>query len=129
MNVETMNATSLAYIGDAHMSLYVREYLLSLGYQKPKDLQVKSTHYVSAKAQAYYVSKLMGNAFFTDQELEIIKRGRNASTVTKAKNADVMTYRLSTGFEALWGYLYLTHEIDRINEIWEVVKEIGEVKL
>ena len=129
MNVATMNATSLAYIGDAHMSLYVREYLLSLGYQKPKDLQVKSTHYVSAKAQAYYANVLVTEHFFNETELEILKRGRNANTVTKAKNADVMTYRMSTGFEAVWGYLYLTKQFERIELLWEKVKQIGEVKI
>ncbi len=128
MQADAMNATSLAYIGDALMSLYVREYLLSQGYQKPNDLQVKSTYYVSAKAQAHYVKILMEQSFFREAELEIIRRGRNAHTVTKAKNADVMTYRMSTGFEALWGYLYLNQEQARLEELWEAVKKIGEVK-
>lgn len=67
MQADAMNATSLAYIGDALMSLYVREYLLSQGYQKPNDLQVKSTYYVSAKAQAHYVKILMEQSFFREQ--------------------------------------------------------------
>ena len=83
---------------------------------------------MSAKAQAHYVKILMEQSFFREAELEIIRRGRNAHTVTKAKNADVMTYRMSTGFEALWGYLYLNQEQARLEELWEAVKKIGEVK-
>lgn len=122
MEILGLNGTTLAFIGDAVMSLKVREYLVEQGYQRPNALQKESVKYVSAKAQANFLMKLMEEEFFTDEEKMIIKRGRNARMDSMAKNADVATYRLSTGFEALWGYLYLTKRLERIDEIWGKIK-------
>lgn len=127
MDIIAYNGTTLAYIGDAVMSLKVREYLVSLGYQKPKELQTRSIAYVSAKAQASFLLTLQEEKFFTEEEESIIKRGRNTKTQSIAKNADVVTYRLSTGFEALWGYLYLTQQKDRLDELWNKVIQLGEM--
>lgn len=121
MEVQGLNGTTLAFIGDAVMSLKVREHLVNLGYQRPNDLQKKSVKFVSAKAQANFLMALMNSGFFTEAEEVIIKRGRNARIDSKAKNADVITYRLSTGFEALWGYLHLTGQNERIEEIWHTM--------
>lgn len=126
MEIREYNATSLAYMGDAVMSLYVRELLLSKGYQKPKVLQQESIRYVSAKAQAAFVKALQEQAFFTDEEWKIILRGRNTHTKSKAKNADVMEYRYATGLEALFGYLYLTKQEERLHLLWEQIKQLGE---
>lgn len=126
MEVQGLNGTTLAFIGDAIMSLKVREYLVELGYQRPNDLQKRSVRYVSAKAQANFLSLLLEEGFFTEAEITIIKRGRNSKSDSIAKNADVVTYRMSTGFEALWGYLYLTNQHDRLQELWEKVKMIEE---
>ncbi|MGL5541081.1 MAG: Mini-ribonuclease 3 [Erysipelotrichaceae bacterium] len=126
MEVQGLNGTTLAFIGDAIMSLKVREYLVELGYQRPNDLQKRSVRYVSAKAQANFLSFLLEEGFFTESEITIIKRGRNSKSDSIAKNADVVTYRMSTGFEALWGYLYLTNQHDRLQELWEKVKMIEE---
>lgn len=123
---KTMNGVTLAFIGDAVMSLKVREYLVSQGCQKTDVLQKRSVHWVSAKAQANYLRKLQEQSFFSEAETEIILRGRNANTGTKAKNADIITYRLSTGFEALWGYLYLGGQSERLEKLWEAVKQLGE---
>lgn len=121
MEVQGLNGTTLAFIGDAVMSLKVREHLVNLGYQRPNDLQKKSVKFVSAKAQANFLMALVNSGFFTEAEEVIIKRGRNARIESKAKNADVITYRLSTGFEALWGYLHLTGQNERIEEIWQTM--------
>lgn len=126
MEIQGLNGTTLAFIGDAIMSLKVREYLVELGYQRPNDLQKRSVRYVSAKAQANFLSFLLEEGFFTESEITIIKRGRNSKSDSIAKNADVVTYRMSTGFEALWGYLYLTNQHDRLQELWEKVKMIEE---
>lgn len=123
---KTMNGVTLAFIGDAVMSLKVREYLVAKGCQKTDVLQKRSVRWVSAKAQASFLRKLQDQAFFTEAETDIILRGRNANTGTKAKNADIITYRLSTGFEALWGYLYLGGQSERLEELWEAVKQLGE---
>ena len=121
MEIVPYNGTTLAFIGDAVMTLKIRELLVSKGYQKPNDLQKLTAKYVSAKAQADYLTQLMDNNFFTEEELEIIKRGRNSQTKTIAKNADVITYRLATGFEAIIGYFYLMNKNDRLNELWNTI--------
>ena len=96
MEIQEYNGTSLAYMGDAVMSLYVRELLLSKGYQKSKDLQKFSEAWVSAKAQAGFLNQLETEGFFTEEEWAIVLRGRNTNPKSKAKNADVITYRKAT---------------------------------
>ena len=119
MEIVPYNGTTLAFIGDADMTLYITEKLVKQGYQKPNDLQKMTAQYVSAKAQANYLTKLIDLGFFDEEELDIIKRGRNAQTKTIAKNADVITYRLATGFEAIIGYYYLTGNASKLNELWD----------
>lgn len=127
MNPKTMSPLALAFMGDALMSLKVREYVLSLGYAKPNDFQRLTIKFVSAKAQAEFMNNLMEREFFTEEELLIFKRGRNAKSLTVPKNTDVLTYKVSTGFEALWGYLYLNGQEDRIDEMFELIKEMREI--
>lgn len=126
MEIVPYNGTTLAFIGDAIMTLKVRQMLVSLGYQKPNDLQKKTAKWVSAKAQANYLSKLLEMNFFTEDELRIIKRGRNAQTATIAKNADVATYRMATGLEAIFGYYQLANETQRLEELWMEIVKLGE---
>ena len=104
MEVVNYNGTSLAFIGDAWMSLQVRLYMLEKGFQKPGILQKKCSEWVCAGAQAKMLLELQEQGFFTEEEEAIIQRGRNASIRTFAKSADVMTYRHSTAFEAVMGY-------------------------
>ena len=108
------------------MSLLVREMLLAQGWQKSKILQKKSESWVSAKAQAYFLIQLKERAFFSEEEYAIVLRGRNTHSASKAKNADVTTYRMSTGLEALFGWLYLTHQEARLQALWEEIQKIGE---
>lgn len=126
MEIKEYNGTSLAYMGDAVMSIYVREYLLSKGYQKSKTLQKMSEQWVSAKAQAVFLNQLEKENFFSDEEWSIVLRGRNTNPKTKAKNADVITYRKATGLEAIFGWLYLTRQEERLNQLWLKICEIGE---
>ncbi|MGN1344670.1 MAG: Mini-ribonuclease 3 [Traorella sp.] len=126
MEIIPYNGTTLAFIGDAVMTLWIREYLVKQGYQKPNDLQKMTSHYVSAKAQANYLNHLLEQNFFDEDEMEIIKRGRNAQTKTVAKNADVMTYRLATGFEAIIGYFYLYQKVERLGKLWDAILLLGE---
>lgn len=126
MEIKEYNGTSLAYMGDAVMSMYVREYLLSKGYQKSKVLQKMSEQWVSAKAQAVFLNQLEKENFFSDEEWAIVLRGRNTNPKTKAKNADVITYRKATGLEAIFGWLYLTRQEERLNQLWLRIREIGE---
>ena len=109
----------LAYLGDSVYELYVRKYLIDSGIAKVNDLQNKSLEYVSAKSQRKIFEELENNNFLTEEELEIIKWGRNAKGRV-SKTTDIVTYRTSTGFECLIGYLYL-HNEERLKEVMQEV--------
>ncbi|MEI7667760.1 MAG: ribonuclease III domain-containing protein [Erysipelotrichaceae bacterium] len=117
-----MNGAQLAFIGDAIISLYVREYLLSLGLTQSKQLQETSVKYVSAKAQSLFMMSLLDLKILSDDELLIYKRGRNHKSESQAKNTDVVTYRQATGLEALFGYWYLNQNETRLKQIWDIMK-------
>lgn len=127
----TLSGQTLAYLGDAVYEVYIRRHLIKGGVVKPQVLQRDATHYVSAKAQAGLITKLQKDSLLTDEELTAFKRGRNAKTHTKAKNTSLKTYQLSTGFEAVWGYLDLAGKDARVKELTEwCIKTVedGEVK-
>ena len=119
MNVDEMTGSVLAFIGDAVMTLKVREYLVSLGYTKAKQLQEKSINYVSAKAQSAFISKFLPN--LSEEEMLIYKRGRNYKSHSTPKNTDSADYHAATGLEALWGYWHLTQQDQRIAEVFEIM--------
>jgi ribonuclease-3 family protein len=124
MKLEEYNGNSLAFIGDALLSLWVREYLVSMGITKSDELQKKSVRYVSANSQAAFMQILLDEQYLTEDEHRIYLRGRNHKSQSKAKNADVVTYRVATGFEALVGYLYLAQNENRLRQIWDKYKTI-----
>ncbi len=117
MDIDTINVIVLAYMGDAVYDTYIRKKLISLGIQKVEGLQNKAIEYVSAKGQVKILNYLMDNNILSNEELDIVKRGRNNKRSSHPKNTDILTYKLSTGFEALIGYLYLSNKIDRLEEI------------
>lgn len=120
VDIDQLNALTLAYIGDAEYERYVRTFLIFQGKTKPHQLHKEATKYVSAKAQAAILHRLMEQKLFTEQEIRIIKRGRNAKSGTAPKNTDVQTYRHSTALEALVGYHYLKGDYERLEEIFQV---------
>ena len=115
-----MNPITLAYIGDAVYELYIREYLIKEGIVKVNELQKMSLKYVSAVSQRKHVEALISNKLLTDEEIEIYKRGRNAHG-GKAKNTDIVTYKIATGLECLIGKLYLNKNEKRIKEIMDFI--------
>ena len=117
MDIDTINVIVLAYMGDAVYDTYIRKKLIGLGIQKVEELQNKAIEYVSAKGQVKILNYLINNNILSDEELDIVKRGRNNKRSSHPKNTDILTYKLSTGFEALSGYLYLSNKIDRLEEI------------
>lgn len=125
MEIVPYNGTTLAFIGDAIMTLKVREMLVRQGLQKPNDLQKTTAKWVSAKAQAYYLQVLLEKDFFDEEDLLIIKRGRNSQTQTIAKNADVKTYRMATGLEAIMGYYYLMDKMWKMELLWNEILVLG----
>lgn len=119
LDVRQLNALALAFMGDAVLDMYVRRRLLEKGTVRPNRLHQEAKSYVSAKAQAEIVHELLETNFFTEEEVNVFKRGRNAKSGTIPKNTDVNTYRHSTGFEAILGYHYLNEEHDRLQQILE----------
>ena len=116
-DVNLINGIALAFEGDAVYSMYIRRHLIFQGLTKPNQLHREATKYVSAKAQAYLISLMLEEGILTEKEEDIYKRGRNANSHTKAKNTDIVTYRMSTGFEAVMGYLHMTEAVERLEEL------------
>ena len=116
-DVNLINGVALAFEGDAVYSMYIRRHLIFQGLTKPNQLHREATKYVSAKAQANLISLMLEEGILTEKEEDIYKRGRNANSHTKAKNTDIVTYRMSTGFEAVMGYLHMTEAIERLEEL------------
>jgi len=116
-DVNLINGIALAFEGDAVYSMYIRRHLIFQGLTKPNQLHREATKYVSAKAQANLISLMLEEGILTEKEEDIYKRGRNANSHTKAKNTDIVTYRMSTGFEAVMGYLHMTKSIERLEEL------------
>ena len=116
-DINLINGIALAFEGDAVYSMYIRRHLIFQGLTKPNQLHREATKYVSAKAQANLISLMLEEGILTEKEEDIYKRGRNANSHTKAKNTDIVTYRMSTGFEAVMGYLHMTEAIERLEEL------------
>lgn len=117
MDINTINIISIAYLGDAIFEIYIRESLIKKGIAKVEDLTKEATKYVSAKGQATILKNLLDENYFTEEELDIIKRGRNYKRSSHPKHTDIITYKYSTGFEALIGYLYLSNKQERLSQI------------
>lgn len=125
MDTRNINVITLAYLGDAIYEVYIRKYLIEKGIALVEDLQKEAVKYVSAKGQSLILNKLEKINFFEEEEINVIRRGRNYKRGNHPKNTDIITYKNSTGFEALIGYLYLKGKIDRLDEI---INKILEVK-
>ena len=113
--INTLSPLTWAYVGDSVYELFIRMHLVNTTKLKPHKLHIEAIKYVKAKAQADILQKL--DKTLTDKEKEIVKRGRNAENHHLPKNATVQEYMHSTGFEALIGYLYLTKQDERLEEI------------
>ena len=116
-----MNVITLAYLGDAIYEVYVREYLIKMGIAKVEDLQREAVKYVSAKSQAKILTYLIENVLHNDEEKLVVKRGRNYKRASHPKNTDIITYKMSSGFEAMIGYLYLNNKKERLDLIMNYV--------
>lgn len=121
MDINTINIVALAYLGDSIYEVYIRESLIKKGIAKVEELTKTATTYVSAKGQANILKALMEKNYFTEEELDIIKRGRNYKRSSHPKHTDIITYKYSTGFEALIGYLYLSNK-KRLQEVLEEIE-------
>lgn len=109
MEIKQISSNSLSFIGDAVYTLHVREHFLNQKIQKPKDLQKICNMFNSAAGQAKAFNYLSEISFFTEEDIEIYKRGRNAIRHIP-KNGNRVTYEIASGLEAITGYMYLTND-------------------
>ena len=114
-----MSALGLAHIGDGVYELMVRSFLCKEGVSTAKGLHKKTVALVSAKAQAAGAAVLTDR--LTDAERDVFLRGRNAKVHSSPKGADLETYHAATALECLFGYLFLSGEYDRLNELFELI--------
>ena len=114
-----LNGLTLAYIGDAVYEVLVRETLVRSGITKVENLHQQAIMFTSAEGQSKAYEIVFDH--LTDKERSILKRGRNAKTDRRARNASVKDYKQATGFEALIGYLHLNGEYQRMAELFKLV--------
>ena len=118
MHYESLNGLTLAYLGDAVLEVQTRKRLLSLGITDLKTLNKSALSYVRAVDQSAAMERLLPH--LSDDEEAIFKRGRNSHGVSAPKSATVVQYRRATGMEALFGWLYLKGENERIETLFEL---------
>ena len=120
-NPEQLSPLTLAFIGDSVFDLFVRERLICLANRPVNALHSLAVTQVKASAQAVAAKKIAG--VLSEKELSVFKRGRNAHTNHKAKNATESDYHYATGLEALFGYLYLSGKLERLRELFDLIEE------
>ena len=106
-----------AYIGDCIYEIYIRMQLVNNTKLHPHELHVETTKYVKAQAPAQVLTKI--EEILTEEEKEIVRRGRNAQNHHLPKNSSLAEYSKATAFEALIGYLYLSKQDERLSQILE----------
>ena len=126
INAKLLNPLSLAYVGDAVLDQHVRTYIILKLQSKPNRLHQEAKRFVSAKSQAITLEALIETKWFTEEETDILKRGRNAKSYTKAKNTDVQTYRKSSALEAVIGFLYLEGQTERLHTLLDQIVKLVE---
>lgn len=121
MTVNEINVLVLAYLGDTIYENYIRRFLIAKGIAKVDALQKEAVKYVSAKAQANFLEEMLEKESLLDEEVNVVKRARNYKTTSHPKNCDIVTYKYATGLEALIGYLDLSDNKERIDEIMSFI--------
>ena len=116
-----ISTAALAYLGDSVLEVCVREMLVKKGVSSAKNLNSVALRFVKAEAQADAIMKIL--PILSEEENAAYRRGRNIGHTNVPKSATVGQYRMATGFEALFGYLWLTDKKDRINELFILAYE------
>ncbi len=127
IDLQKVSMQTLAFIGDAVHNLYIKMYLSSISNEKTGKLHIESIKYISAAGQAKVIDNILND--LSEEEINIYKRGRNTNIQNVSKNVDVVRYKKATGFEALIGYLYLTKNINRLEEIIKKSIEITNMEV
>ena len=123
-DINLLSPLTWAYVGDSVYELLIRTHLVNKTKLKPHSLHIEAIKYVKAKSQADILKKL--EEYLTEEEKDIVRRGRNAENHHLPKNANVEEYMYSTAFEALIGYLYLCKKDDRLKEIFDLILDENE---
>ena len=118
VDINTYSPLTLAYIGDCVFDLIIKNLVISHGNKQVSKLHKETSSLVQASAQSLMMRKIQGQ--LTDEETSVYKRGRNAKSITPAKNQSITDYRRATGFEALLGYLYLQKEWKRMLDLVKI---------
>ena len=127
--IEEMSAAALAYLGDSVIELCVRQMLVEKGVSSAKNLNSTALLFVKAEAQADAMKIIL--PILSEEENGAYRRGRNIGHTNVPKSATVGQYRMATGMEALFGYLYLKGEKERVNELFALAYEdkINEINI
>ena len=119
VDINLLSPLTWAYVGDSIYELLIRTHLVNKTKLKPHSMHIEAIKFVKAKSQADILKRL--EVYLTDEEKEIVRRGRNAENHHLPKNANVEEYMYSTAFEALIGYLYLCKKDERLKEIFDLI--------
>lgn len=123
-NPKLLSPLTLAFVGDVVYELLVREKIVQVGSMPTKKLNALKVELVRASAQARVYDAL--ESILSEEEHDILKRGRNAHTGSVPKNGSIAEYRKATGVEALFGYLYLKKETERLHQLFERAMEASQ---
>ncbi len=125
-DIRTFSPLSLAYIGDTIFDLLIRSVVLANGNTPVSKMHKACSEIVCATSQAAIIDAIFDE--LTEEEKEVVTRGRNAKSKTTAKNASVLNYRKATSLEALLGYLYMEEKVDRLYELTTLgLKKTGRI--
>lgn len=125
-DIAYMNTTVLAFLGDSVYETYVRNHVIGKGQVNADLLHRAAVRFVRADAQAFALKEMMDE--LSEEEQSLVKRARNKKISTKPKNADPVIYKWATAFEALIGFLYLSENSVRMDEMIHRAIELIEGK-
>ena len=118
MDVSQISAGALAYLGDSVLEALIREKLVLKGYEKSAKLNKEALNYVTAVNQAKAFKNI--EEALSEEEANVFRRGKNSSHLNAPKSASLLEYKIATGFEAIFGYLRLIKNEERILELFSL---------
>ena len=118
VDIKEYSPLTLAYIGDSIYDLVIKSLMVSHGNKQVNKLHKETSQLVQASAQSLMMRTMQEH--LTEEEHAVYKRGRNAKSVSPAKNQSITDYRRATGFEALLGYLYLKKDWKRMLDLVKI---------
>ena len=118
VDIREYSPLTLAYIGDCVYDLVIKSLVINSGNKQVNKLHQETSKLVQASAQSLMMRTMQEH--LTEEEHAVYKRGRNAKSVSPAKNQSITDYRRATGFEALLGYLYLKKDYKRLLDLVKI---------